>query len=103
MIKVEITRTDVIEHVRISGHANYSEHGTDIVCSAVSSMSILTVNALYKFGLGPSCEIEADDDGLIDIRVKDKNDVIIQTLLTNLIDNLEELESQFQEYIMIEK
>jgi len=102
VIKVEITKDSYIKRVKVHGHANFSEHGSDIVCSAASSMTILTVNALYKFGLGPKCEIISNDEGLIDIKVLN-NDVIIQTLLENLVDNFTELENDYRDYIRIIK
>ena len=49
MIKVNIkTVNDKIESIKISGHAMYDVHGKDIVCSAVSSITITTVNAILK-------------------------------------------------------
>ena len=45
-----------------SGHADYAEHGQDIICSAVSILVINTINAIDKL----TCdECEASDDGKI--------------------------------------
>ena len=47
MIKVKISK----KSIEISGHAKYAAHGKDIVCAAVSSITITTVNAILKFVL----------------------------------------------------
>ncbi len=33
----------------LKGHAGYAEHGQDIVCAAVSALSINTVNSIEQF------------------------------------------------------
>ena len=46
MIKIDVKETDCIDKIEIKGHANYSLHGSDIVCASVSSIAITTVNAI---------------------------------------------------------
>lgn len=51
MIRVSIERekeTNRIQSFTISGHANAGPHGYDIVCAAVSALSIGAVNAVEK-------------------------------------------------------
>lgn len=49
MIKITfIKKNNKIISFEISGHSNLSEYGTDIVCSAVSSTSLMTLNALLE-------------------------------------------------------
>ena len=49
MIKVKVEENNnYISKVTIKGHANYDELGKDIVCAAVSSIVITTVNAIEK-------------------------------------------------------
>ena len=46
MIKVKLTRdSNKIKKVTIKGHALYADFGKDIVCAAVSSTVITSVNA----------------------------------------------------------
>ena len=45
MIKVKVTK-DIIS---IKGHANYGDYGKDIVCSAVSSVVMCSVEAIATF------------------------------------------------------
>ena len=50
MIKVNVIKKDnVITNINIIGHAGYDVSGKDIVCSAVSSITITTINALLKY------------------------------------------------------
>ena len=49
MIKYTIHYSDLIV-VNVSGHADYSEKGTDIVCASVSSMLTMTVNLIDNLG-----------------------------------------------------
>ena len=36
--------------VKVDGHADYSDEGTDIVCASVSSIMTMTVNLVDNFG-----------------------------------------------------
>ena len=49
MIKYSIHYSEQII-VKVSGHADYSEKGTDIVCASVSSMLTMTVNLIDNLG-----------------------------------------------------
>ncbi len=55
-------RGGVLCGFRICGHSGYAEAGGDIVCAAVSAMTMLTVNMLADtFGL--KCGLEEDAAG----------------------------------------
>ena len=44
---------------RISGHSGYAESGSDIVCAAVSAMTMLTVNNISDgFGIPSTVSVE---------------------------------------------
>jgi uncharacterized protein YsxB (DUF464 family) len=51
MIKVSIYKNadQLITGFSLSGHADYSEYGSDIVCSAVSALVINTINSVEQF------------------------------------------------------
>ncbi len=95
MIKVLIKDSGRL--LKISGHAKYDVAGKDIVCAAVSSMAITTVNAIL-------CLEETitykEDSGLLEIRVL-KDTEINRKLLANLIELLKELSSQYPKNIEI--
>jgi len=99
MIKVKINRdNDKIVSVYITGHSNYDEYGKDIVCSAVSSIAITTVNAIIKIDKECIDFIQSDD---LNIKIM-KHTEVTDTLIQNMIDLLNELESQYKENIKVE-
>ena len=48
MIICSVKKNEKLYEINISGHSGYDTIGKDIVCSAVSSSFILTVNLLDK-------------------------------------------------------
>ncbi|MEF2243336.1 MULTISPECIES: ribosomal-processing cysteine protease Prp [unclassified Paenibacillus] len=79
-----------INRFTISGHADYGEHGEDIVCAAVSAVSIGTVNAIEKLA---GVELPAQmKDGwlkssiplLNDQEAEGKTQLLLESMLTML-------------------
>lgn len=94
MIKVNINKN----HIEIKGHAMYDDMGKDIVCAAVSTIVITTINAIIRFDKD-AIKYE-EKDGYISIDVlKDTN--ITNTLILNMIELLKELEKQYKKNIKI--
>ena len=64
MIKITVIKhTGEYRGFVISGHAGYADEGYDIICSAVSALSITTVNALESLA---HVYVEAEqEDGYI--------------------------------------
>ena len=52
------------------GHAGYAEAGQDIVCSAVSILTINTVNSIEAFTKDKTSIVSNERNGMIDFRVK---------------------------------
>lgn len=99
MIRINIVLKDnLIENISIKGHAEYDESGKDIVCSAVSSIAITTINGIIK--MDATCITYKESDGYINIDVLKHNDVS-DILISNMIDLLKELEHQYPQYIKI--
>ena len=99
MIKVSIKKENgIISEITIEGHSGYEELGKDIVCAAVSSISITTVNALISIDEG--CIVYTNDDGFLKIEIK-KHDQIIDKLINNMINLLTELEKDYKKKIEI--
>ena len=100
MIKVNLKyNNNKIESVKISGHANYSDFGKDIVCASVSSTVITSVNAIVRID---NDAITYDEDNGIYISVI-KHEFVIDTLIDNMVSLLLELEKQYKKNIMINK
>lgn len=89
-------RKDVIE---ISGHAAYSNYGSDIVCASVSSIVYTTINGIMNID---SSAIDFIDEKNIIIKVK-KHTEVIDILIRNMIDLLLDLEKQYPKNIKIDK
>lgn len=98
MIKINVKRNnDAIYQVTIKGHANYDEFGKDIVCAAVSTMAITTVNSIISLDESIEC---VEKSGMLDIKVI-KDTEINNKLLNNMINMLEELKKQYPKNIEI--
>ena len=98
MIKVNIkAKEGNINSIKISGHAGYDVSGKDIVCAAVSSITITTVNALIKLDENAIDYVQNDD---LTVIVK-KHDEVTSVLIQNMIDLLQELEKDYKKNIKI--
>ena len=94
MIKVE-AKKDIIS---ILGHANYDDYGKDIVCSAVSSVVMCSIEAIATFD-ETAISIKETKDRL-DIIIH-KTDDITSKLINNMLKCLKEIEKQYQKNIQI--
>ena len=98
MLKINISKSDVvIDEIKFIGHALYDIKGKDIVCAAVSSSMLTTVNAIMSFD-GKSIKYEENDTVVI---TNLKKDDVTNKLLENLVNVLKELERQYPNNINI--
>ena len=73
-----------IVEVEIKGHANYSDKGKDIVCAAISSIAIYSINLMEKFGY------------IITNKVEDGYIKMTNNLNSDIVDKiLEQMEAEF--------
>lgn len=98
MIKVKYQKKDnQIKSVIISGHAMFDSLGKDIVCAAVSSIVISSINGILAID---NQAIEYHEK--MDLEINNlKNDVITNKLLINMISMLYELSSDYPKNIQI--
>ena len=94
MIKIKVTE----KNISILGHADYDEYGKDIVCAAVSSVVMCSVEAISSFD-NRSVDIKESKDKL-EI-VINKTDDITNKLITNMLNCLKELEKKYPKNIKI--
>ncbi len=99
MIKINLTKeNDILKKITFKGHAGYDELGKDIVCAAVSSTMLCTVNAILLLN-GNSIEtFEYDNKFVIDVL---SNDNITIKLLENMLRCLKSLEEKYPQNIRI--
>ena len=94
MIKVKVEK----DKITITGHANYAEYGSDIVCAAVSATIMTSIEG-----------ISIIDNEVIDIKQeKDKLDIIINKhvdstdkLIENMLNCLNEIANQYPKNVKI--
>jgi uncharacterized protein YsxB (DUF464 family) len=80
----------------IEGHAGYAESGKDIICSAVSALSITTVNAIETF-TEVNFNGDMDPDGSIHFRITSNLDEKTQLLLSTLALGLTDISNEYGE------
>jgi len=98
MIKVNIkNKNGKVYEIVVKGHARYDDYGKDIVCAAVSTMMITTINNIIS--LDDSINY-VEDEGLLKVTTKMETE-INQKLLNNVIMMLEELKDQYPKNIEI--
>ena len=83
MIKVSVNEKEI----KIGGHALYNDFGKDIVCAAVSSIVITTINACLMFD---DKAISYTEDNPLVIKVL-SCDEVIKKLIDNMLMMLKEL------------
>lgn len=91
-------KNEVIDTLRITGHADYSEAGSDIVCAGVSSLVLSNIMYAQVNKLGKFTVKQAH--GLIDLQVK-KHDQILDQLLSATLFGLTLIEEEYKKYIKI--
>ena len=95
MIKIKVDKkNNKIEKISIIGHANFDNFGKDIVCAAVSSIAITTVNAIERIDK----ESISYTENPFEIKTLKENE-IINILLINMISLLKELEHDYPKNI----
>ncbi|MBR2708023.1 MAG: ribosomal-processing cysteine protease Prp [Bacilli bacterium] len=87
-------------HIDIKGHALFDKYGKDIVCAAVSSIVITTVNGILSIDEGSIKCIGSSGYVSIDII---KDDSVVNALISNMINLLKELEEQYKKNIQVEE
>ena len=107
MIKVTIkTANDQIIGFTYDGHADYAEHGQDIVCAAVTAQLMMTYNGLESV-LGIPLDLEMDPDGgYFSFAIKDQSEAVrekAQVLMATLKLGLDGILMQHGENIKLIK
>jgi len=106
MIKINVHRDqqNQPQRVMIQGHAGYGEHGKDIVCAAVSGISIGIVNAIEKL-LDVQVVTEASEPGWLDCQLPLDMDAELHAkvvlLMEAMIEALSDVAAQYPKYVQI--
>ena len=98
MINVEYIENKAnIAYIKISGHANYDYYGKDIVCSAVSAISIGALNALRNIENYTITQKE----GLVIIESKNESSYEDNIVLQTMLIQLKTIEQSYPKFIQI--
>ncbi|ERI11507.1 ribosomal-processing cysteine protease Prp [Aneurinibacillus aneurinilyticus] len=106
MITVQVKRRsdDTIEEITISGHAGSAEYGQDLVCAAVSAISLGCVNAVELL-LNVELPAKQGDSGFLHVQVPDDyaSDLAdkVQLLLEGMIASLYSVAVSHDKYVRI--
>lgn len=95
MIQVEKKENCII----ISGHALYDDYGRDIVCSAVSSIVITTINDILSINENA---IKYDSKNGIKIQIVSQDNITLK-LIDNMMLLLKELSDKYPKNIKIKE
>lgn len=91
-----------IKKISVLGHSNSNEYGKDIVCSSISTATIMSANLLLS--VDPSNIVRSDEKkALIELEIADnsKNIEFSYLILDNLTKTLADLQSQYPKYLKI--
>lgn len=74
MINISIYKNaeNLITGFKLSGHADYSQYGSDIVCAAVSALVINTINSIENFTSDQFSLDQDENKGFIEFHVVSK-------------------------------
>ena len=107
MIQVTVHKKNQrIVSFEMTGHANYSAHGSDIVCAGVSALAITNVNSIEKLaGYQPIVEVDEVEGGYLYMEVVEdltkEQEHTTQILLNSLLLALEDIQSAYQDLLAV--
>ena len=99
MIKITTElENELIKNITVKGHAEFDIKGKDIVCASVSSMVLVSINAILSID-NKILEVE-ENEAFIRVNKKYEN-VAVDKILLNLVRMLEELKESYPKNIQI--
>lgn len=83
----------------ISGHSDYAEEGSDIVCAAVSSAALMAANTITEVQ-----SLQADiteNDGFLSLNLSQGDAKTAEVILNGLLLHLNALSKAYSEFINV--
>lgn len=97
MIQVTVKyKENTIEYLEVYGHANFAEHGSDIVCAGISSL--LLSNLIYAEQLNQGIFKTEQKNGHVIVNVE-QSDETLNHLLEAIVVGLTLMKEQYPKYI----
>jgi hypothetical protein len=105
MIKIIINEQSSghIHSFEMKGHADFAEHGKDLVCAGASAVSFGAVNAIIALtGITPIIQ-QGSDGGYLKVTFPDQaeNNHDIQLIVKAMIVSLQTIEQDYGQHIKI--
>ena len=103
MTQITIYRNEnrEVERFTCTGHAGYSEYGTDIVCASISMLVINTINSIETFtSVDYVCEAD-EETGDIDFRFTEEISPDAVLLIESMILGLKEIPNDYGNKFLI--
>jgi uncharacterized protein len=105
MIKIIIDEqpSGHIRSFEMEGHADFAEHGKDLVCAGASAVSFGAVNAIIAL-TGKTPEIQQGSDGgylKVTFPEADEKDHDIQLIVKAMIVSLQTIEQDYGQHIKL--
>lgn len=94
-ILIRKTGTGVYRGFTCSGHAGYAQYGEDIVCAAVSALTINTVNAMEALAGQKLQTVTGEEDGVLDVRLVGEGNEKSKLLMDAMVLGLESIAAQY--------
>lgn len=104
MIHIWVKRdpTGKFQRIQIEGHADYAEYGKDIVCAAVSGITIGMINAIEKL-LDVQLITDSVDAGKLDFQIPtistSEVEAKVQLLLEAMIVALSNVADEYPQFV----
>lgn len=101
MIYVNFFKSDYeLIGFEVTGHSDYSDKGSDIVCSAVSSAAFMAANTITDV-LNVKTTLEYSDDGYIKLMLCVADAKACKVIMQGFKLHLCSLEEQYKNYIKV--
>ena len=98
MIRAVFTVEDkIVTGFSFSGHADFSEQGSDIVCAAVSSAAYMAANTVTDV-MGLNCSVTVEE-GQMRLALSKNEAVQAQVILNGLLLHIDNLRDNYADFI----
>lgn len=81
---------------RVKGHSGYAQKGSDIICSAVSALTVNTVNSIETF-TSDRFQVKQDEDGYLECRFENALSEESTLLMNSMILGLQSIQQEYGE------
>ena len=94
---------NLFQSLEVSGHSGYQEHGSDIVCSAISTAVFTSINLIdKKLGDESYHIIQKEDNGYLFFEMIENKDIeFVNLVINNLIDMLSDIEKEYNKFLQV--